>query len=46
MGLGVFIALTPLARTGAKLQFGIRNRGGCVPIRWRREALEADAPET
>jgi hypothetical protein len=46
VGLGVLIAQTPLARTGATLQFGNRNRGACAPIRWRHEALEADAPET
>jgi hypothetical protein len=46
VGLGVFIAQTPLARTGATLQFGNRTRGACAPIRWRREALEAAAPET
>jgi two-component system sensor histidine kinase RegB len=44
-GLGVFIAQTLLARTGATLHFGHAN-GACVAVRWRREALEVDAPET
>jgi hypothetical protein len=45
VGLGVFIAQTPLARTGATLQFDNRNRGARAPICWRREALKAAAPE-
>ena len=46
LGLGVFIAQTLLARTGATLHFGHANGGACVAVRWRREALEAAAPET
>jgi hypothetical protein len=46
VGLGVFVAQTPFARIGAMLQFGNRNRGARVPVRWGREALKANAPET
>ena len=41
MGLGVFIALTLLERTGAALRFGNRPEGGSeVVIVWRRARLE------
>lgn len=41
MGLGVFIALTLLERTGASLRFGNRPEGGSeVAITWRRARLE------
>jgi two-component system sensor histidine kinase RegB len=41
MGLGVFIAVTLLSRTGAVLRFGNRpGGGGEVVITWRRSPLE------
>jgi two-component system sensor histidine kinase RegB len=41
MGLGVFIARTLLARTGASVQFGNRPEGGAdVTVTWPRDALE------
>lgn len=41
MGLGVFIAVTLLGRTGAALQFGNRPAGGGeVVVTWRRSQLE------
>jgi two-component system sensor histidine kinase RegB len=41
MGLGVFIAMTLLERTGATLRFGNRPQGGSeVVIVWRRGQLE------
>ena len=40
LGLGVFIAETLLARTGARLQFGNGKDGARVVIRWSRAALE------
>ena len=44
MGLGVFIALTLLERTGAVLRFGNRAAGGSeVVIVWRRARLEEEA---
>jgi two-component system sensor histidine kinase RegB len=46
LGLGVFIAQTLLARTGATLQFENLEAGASVVIRWRADALEDDAPET
>jgi hypothetical protein len=46
LGVGVFIALAPIARAGATLQFGNRKRGACAPIRWRIEAWEGDAAES
>lgn len=40
LGLGVFIARTLLARTGAELAFGNRRSGGAeVALRWPRGAL-------
>ena len=45
LGLGVFIAQTLLARTGAKLQFANQRDGARVTIRWSRAALEELAPE-
>ncbi len=40
MGLGVFIAVTLLSRTGASLHFGNRPAGGGeVVITWRRDRL-------
>jgi two-component system sensor histidine kinase RegB len=48
MGLGVFIASTLLARTGAKLEFSNRAEGGAaVRVRWPRAriASAADIPE-
>jgi two-component system sensor histidine kinase RegB len=46
LGLGVFIAETLLARTGATLQFGNLHKGAIVAITWNRAALEDFAPET
>jgi two-component system sensor histidine kinase RegB len=41
MGLGIFIAQTLLARTGAQLSFGNRREGGAVvEIRWPRAVIE------
>jgi len=41
MGLGIFIAQTLLARTGAQLSFGNRQEGGAVvEIRWSRAVIE------
>jgi two-component system, sensor histidine kinase RegB len=41
MGLGVFIAVTLLSRTGASLHFGNRPAGGGeVVVTWRRSQLE------
>jgi two-component system sensor histidine kinase RegB len=45
LGLGVFIAQTLLARTGATLQFGNRGAGARVTIVWSRAMLEDRAPE-
>jgi two-component system sensor histidine kinase RegB len=45
LGLGVFIAETLLARTGAKLQFGNAEDGARVVISWNRAALEEFAAE-
>jgi two-component system, sensor histidine kinase RegB len=45
LGLGVFIAQTLLARTGAALQFGNLGRGARVTITWRRAALEEQSRE-
>ena len=45
LGLGVFIAETLLARTGATLQFANLPQGARVAVRWRRVALERLAPE-
>jgi two-component system sensor histidine kinase RegB len=45
LGLGIFIAQTLLARSGATLQFGNRARGARVTITWSRATLEGDAPE-
>ncbi len=45
LGLGVFIAQTLLARTGAALHFANLGKGARVTITWRRAALEAHAPE-
>ena len=45
MGLGIFIARTLLARTGARVVFANRPEGGAeVTIRWARADLEAAAP--
>jgi two-component system, sensor histidine kinase RegB len=46
LGLGVFIAETLLARTGATLQFGNLRDGARVVIRWHRAALEEFASES
>ncbi len=44
MGLGVFIARTLLARSGARVGFANRPGGGAeVTVRWPRAALERDA---
>ena len=40
LGLGVFIAQTLLARTGATLQFGNQSTGAQVIISWARLAIE------
>jgi two-component system, sensor histidine kinase RegB len=45
LGLGVFIAETLLARTGATLQFGNLPDGARVAVRWPRAAFEQFAPE-
>jgi two-component system sensor histidine kinase RegB len=45
LGLGIFIAQTLLARTGATLQFGNLGRGARVTITWMRAILEGHAPE-
>ena len=45
LGLGVFIAQTLLARTGATLQFDNREIGAQVTITWSRARLEGSAPE-
>jgi two-component system, sensor histidine kinase RegB len=45
LGLGVFIAETLLARTGATLQFANLPQGARVAVRWRRADLEKLAPE-
>jgi two-component system sensor histidine kinase RegB len=45
LGLGVFIAQTLLARTGATLQFDNLKDGARATVRWRRAALEELAPE-
>ena len=45
LGLGVFIAETLLARTGATLQFGNLPDGARVAVRWQRAALQKLAPE-
>lgn len=43
LGLGVFIAVTLLARTGAKTEFANRgNKGAEVKVRWPREILAID----
>ena len=43
MGLGVFIALNLLGRTGATVEFDNRTEGGArVDIHWMRPRLEAD----
>jgi two-component system sensor histidine kinase RegB len=46
LGLGVFIAETLLARTGARLQFGNLEAGARVVISWNRAALEEFASES
>ena len=46
LGLGIFIAETLLARTGATLQFGDLKAGARVTIRWTRAALEGLASES
>jgi two-component system, sensor histidine kinase RegB len=45
LGLGVFIAQTLLARTGATLHFANLDRGAKVTIAWRRAVLEQQRPE-
>jgi two-component system sensor histidine kinase RegB len=45
LGLGVFIAQTLLARTGATLHFANLDRGARVTIAWRRAVLEQHRPE-
>jgi two-component system sensor histidine kinase RegB len=45
MGLGIFIARTLLARTGAEVLFDNRPEGGAqVIVRWPRARLEEGAP--
>jgi len=46
LGLGVFIAETLLARTGARLQFDNLKAGARVVISWNRAALEEFASES
>ena len=43
LGLGVFIANSLLARTGATLHFGDEKRGARVRIHWPAGALEGEA---
>ena len=46
MGLGIFIAQTLLARTGAELSFSNRREGGAfVEIQWPRDMLEGGEGE-
>jgi two-component system sensor histidine kinase RegB len=45
LGLGVFIAQTLLARSGAKLHFANLGRGARVTIAWHRAVLEQHRPE-
>ena len=45
LGLGIFIAQTLLARTGATLQFDNHEQGARVTITWDRATLEGSAPE-
>jgi two-component system sensor histidine kinase RegB len=45
LGLGVFIAQTLLARSGATLHFANLDRGARVTIAWRRAVLEQHRPE-
>jgi two-component system sensor histidine kinase RegB len=45
LGLGVFIAQTLLARTGATLHFANLDRGARVTIAWRRAVLEQQRSE-
>ena len=45
LGLGIFIAQSLLARTGARLQFGNLGRGARVAVVWPRAALEGTASE-
>lgn len=46
MGLGIFIAQTLLARTGAALSFGNRQEGGAVvEIRWPRAEIESEVSQ-
>lgn len=45
LGLGIFIANTLLARTGARLHFGNRDRGAEVRIEWPAGALERAVEE-
>ena len=46
LGLGVFIAQTLLARSGATLHFANLEKGARVTIAWRRAVLEQHRPET
>ncbi len=47
MGLGIFIAQTLLARTGAELSFSNRREGGAVvEIQWPRDMLEGAEGKT
>lgn len=45
LGLGIFIANTLLARTGARLHFGNRDRGAEVLVEWPAGALERAVEE-
>jgi two-component system sensor histidine kinase RegB len=45
LGLGVFIAQTLLARSGATLHFANLDKGARVTIAWRRAVLEQQRPE-
>jgi len=45
LGLGVFIAQTLLARSGATLHFANSDKGARVTISWRRAVLEQHRPE-
>lgn len=45
LGLGVFIAITLLARTGASLHFDNGKKGACVTITWPPQALERSIEE-
>ena len=46
LGLGIFIAITLLARSGATLHVHNNIRGACVTVTWPPNALERASEET